>query len=97
MKKIFFVYFLMLSLGCLFSFSVYAEKSKKEIFFDNAAENWEKSSASAEELSRINAVIDYYRLKEGETVLDAGCGSGRLTPFLLNKIGKNGHLYGIME
>lgn len=54
-----------------------------------------KVSPSAKELSRINAVIDYFRLKESETVLDAGCGSGRLTPFLLNKIGKNGHLYGI--
>ncbi|WKZ20188.1 MAG: methyltransferase domain-containing protein [Candidatus Jettenia sp. CY-1] len=95
MKKIFYVYTLVFLQVCLFSFPVCAGKSEKEIFFDNVASNWDKSSASAEELSRINEVIGYLGLKEGETVLDAGCGTGRLIPFLHNKVGKNGHVYGI--
>jgi demethylmenaquinone methyltransferase/2-methoxy-6-polyprenyl-1,4-benzoquinol methylase len=95
MRKIFYTYIVVFSQVCLFSFPAFAGKSEKEIFFDNTANNWEKSSSSAEELSRIDAVIDLFGLKEGETVLDAGCGSGRLTPFLLNKMGQNGHLYGI--
>lgn len=95
MKKIFYVYTLVFLQVYLFSFPVFAEKSEKEMFFDNVANNWDKSSASAEELSRINEVIGYLGLREGETVLDAGCGTGRLIPFLHNKVGKNGHVYGI--
>lgn len=95
MKKTFYIFAFVFLQICLSSIPVYAEKSEKEIFFDNAANNWEKSSTNAKELSQISEVIGHFGLKEGETVLDAGCGTGRLIPFLYTNVGKNGYVYGI--
>ncbi|HHT9153197.1 MAG TPA: class I SAM-dependent methyltransferase, partial [Candidatus Hypogeohydataceae bacterium YC40] len=73
-----------------------AEKCEKEAFFDMMAQAWEEMSQhNTGELARIREIISSFGLKEGETVLDAGCGTGRLIPFLLKEVGRNGRIYAL--
>lgn len=78
------------------SLTVFADKSEKEAYFDKAAAGWEEMAHhNVPELERIAEILSSFGLKEGETVLDAGCGTGRLIPFLLKEVGSDGLVYGL--
>lgn len=90
MKKL-----IVLSLLWLLITNAYAVdiKEEKEMFFDSMAKQWEEMSYSKEELGKIEKIVPLFGLQEGEVVLDAGCGTGRLIPFLLKAVGDRGHVY----
>lgn len=39
--------------------------------------------------------VDRLRLKNGDSVLEVGCGTGRNLPFLVRAVGSNGRVYGV--
>lgn len=69
-------------------------------FFNDSAERWidmwyrnretGDDDRHARDFERLFSLLS---LRQGDTVLDAGCGTGILVPFLLGKIGGEGILY----
>lgn len=65
---------------------------KRQEFFNHIAPQWAKNSQKSAEMLKIEKIIDLMGIKKGNIVLDAGCGSGRLIPFLSRKIGHRGRV-----
>jgi len=63
---------------------------EKRKYFDHLAERWEKEHRIQKEQDRIRDMFVHLSLQEGDWVLDAGCGTGRLVPFIKKKCGRNG-------
>jgi ubiquinone/menaquinone biosynthesis C-methylase UbiE len=61
-------------------------------FFSRLSGSWEDRHAEPAELERLRAFSRHFRLRPGERVLDAGCGSGRLVPVICEMIGPDGSL-----
>ena len=68
--------------------------TRKE-FFNRAAETWDKRFKTQELLDFIEHLISELHLKPGQKILDVGTGTGILIPFLLEAVGKNGHVTAI--
>jgi ubiquinone/menaquinone biosynthesis C-methylase UbiE len=67
-------------------------KKRKE-FFENLAREWDNEHNTEEEIKRTQQfAARYFPVNGGETVLDVGCGTGRLIPQLETVIGKAGRL-----
>jgi ubiquinone/menaquinone biosynthesis C-methylase UbiE len=67
-------------------------KKKKE-YFEKLACDWDDEHSTEEEKERTREFAEaHFRLKQGETVLDVGCGTGRLIPHLEAVIGNAGKL-----
>jgi len=64
---------------------------KKE-FFDQISQNWDREHSTPEEIERTRVFSRHFDLGKGETVLDVGCGTGRLIPFIEEAIGEHGML-----
>ena len=64
---------------------------KRKEFFDHHAENWD-SYSKEETASKISFLIDMMHIKKGMCVLDVGCGTGILLPFLKNQTGEKGRV-----
>lgn len=64
----------------------------KSIFFSEISGSWEEKHAGREELERLRLFSSHFRLRPGDRVLDAGCGSGRLIPVVCDQIGPDGSL-----
>jgi demethylmenaquinone methyltransferase/2-methoxy-6-polyprenyl-1,4-benzoquinol methylase len=69
-------------------------------FFNDAAERWidmwyrNRETGDYDRHARdFERLFSLLSLRRGETVLDAGCGTGVLVPFLLERIGGEGILY----
>lgn len=45
------------------------------------------------EKKRIEKIVDTFGIKKSMKILEAGCGNGEFTPFILKKIGKKGHIH----
>lgn len=87
---------ILLSVLSLHGSTALAEKGEKEAYFDKAAAGWEEMSHhNISELERIAEILPSFGLQEGEIVLYAGCGTGRLIPFLSEKVGRDGLVYGL--
>lgn len=52
-------------------------------FFDAAAENWDRTNSVGRDAALT--ILSYARISKGKSVLDAGCGTGVLIPFYLEK------------
>lgn len=57
--------------------------SKRE-FFDRYAGDWD-SQHHQDHVSQIKELVERFNLKEGSTILDVGCGTGILLPYLSEK------------
>lgn len=64
----------------------------KSNFFSDISRSWDDRHAEPKELERLRAFAEHFRLRPGERVLDAGCGSGRLISVICERIGPNGTL-----
>jgi ubiquinone/menaquinone biosynthesis C-methylase UbiE len=64
----------------------------KSDFFSGISSSWDERHTSAEEQERLRRFAVHFRLRRGDRVLDAGCGSGRLIPLICAAIGPLGSL-----
>ncbi len=64
----------------------------RKTFFNNAAQNWEKEHQREKERSKLGKLFPYLPVKKGDRVLDAGCGTGRLIPFIKKAAGCEGQI-----
>lgn len=90
------IVFSLLIVLTLLSIKLYVKEGDKEAFFDSWARDWEEAiQLDTDEMDWMIKVIPLFGLREGETVLDAGCGTGTLIPFLLKEVGRGGCVYGL--
>jgi ubiquinone/menaquinone biosynthesis C-methylase UbiE len=64
-------------------------------FFDRHACTWDEDLRYGEKSSRLAEVVSWFRLTNGNSVLDVGTGTGVLLPFLRGAIGREGKLVAI--
>jgi SAM-dependent methyltransferase len=66
---------------------------KKKEFFEKLAKDWDDEHHTPEEIERTRIFAEkYFQLNSAETVVDVGCGTGRLIPRLKKVIGETGKL-----
>ncbi|MBU4532235.1 MAG: methyltransferase domain-containing protein [Eubacteriales bacterium] len=63
-------------------------------FFNNLAAKWD-NLVVPDARQKLSAIVTDTGLKEGIRVLDVGCGTGVMTPILLNAVGETGAVTGI--
>lgn len=63
--------------------------TRKE-FFESVAWKWEEEHQEPESQQKLSELVKTFNLKPGEKILDAGCGTGRLVPYLLAAVGPSG-------
>lgn len=66
----------------------------KKRYFDRCAHKWDRL-CHLDTKDRLEKLIRSFRLKKSSQVLDLGCGTGVLFPFILKSIGEKGMLYGV--
>ena len=61
-------------------------------FFDRVAkrDNWQSFSIAEQEV--LGKFLDLWSIQPGETILEPGCGTGRLTRILADKVGSDGQV-----
>jgi len=59
-------------------------------YFENIASTWEREHEKAGADCGLAELAKRFDLRPGNKVLDAGCGSGRLLPYLLKAVGQRG-------
>lgn len=64
----------------------------KSDFFSGISASWDERHSTPEEQERLQRFAVHFRLRRGDRVLDAGCGSGRLIPLICEAIGPQGSL-----
>ncbi len=64
-------------------------------FFDAHAASWEERNYSPELLTRVRELVQGLRLVPGSRVLDVGCGTGVLLPYLREAVGPAGQVVGL--
>jgi ubiquinone/menaquinone biosynthesis C-methylase UbiE len=64
----------------------------KRNFFNHIAQDWQREHPVDEKSDELMAISGHFRLTAGDTVLDIGCGTGRLLPIVLEQIGERGCL-----
>ena len=68
------------------------EQSEQEIgtFFDECARNGFMETFDSNEIIKLRNMLDQWDIKPGHTILEPGCGSGRLTEYLAEAVGSEG-------
>lgn len=64
-----------------------------EEFFDRAAPTWDEQIRV--DPRRIETILSYASVSPGDHILDVGCGTGILFPYLLEKAGPQGRVYAL--
>ncbi|SFM93905.1 class I SAM-dependent methyltransferase [Thermodesulforhabdus norvegica] len=70
-------------------------RSSTTDFFDRRAAEWERLCYPPEVVSRLEAFFPEFGVKEGESILDVGTGTGILIPLLRRATGTNGRVCAI--
>ena len=69
--------------------------TSRKAYFCQVAESWDQKYYTPELEAFLEKLIPKFGLKLGQTVLDAGTGTGVLIPFLLKAIGSSGSITAI--
>ncbi len=67
----------------------------RQDFFNMVAATWDERFQTQELLIFLEQLVPTFHLKSGQTILDAGTGTGVLIPFLLKAVGSTGHVVAI--
>lgn len=63
----------------------------KAAFFDSQTESdWSSKEYTLEDLRKIERILEAAELKRGDMVVEPGCGTGRLTKLIAEKVGGSG-------
>jgi len=62
-------------------------------FFDRLAEDWDESTDHHP--SKLERIVRLLGLEPDDTILDVGCGTGVMVPYLLERVGENGKVVAI--
>jgi len=65
---------------------------KKSEFFSHISDSWDSFHDDPMEMAHLKVFSRHFRLQPGESVLDVGCGSGRLISLVCEQIGSKGRL-----
>ncbi len=68
--------------------------SEHRKFFDSMAGSWDGMIPPGE-TGRLDKILDSMNIMPGESVLDAGCGTGILFPLIRKRIGEKGKITGL--
>lgn len=64
----------------------------RQDFFNQAAVTWDEHFDSSNLTDFLAQTVPKFGLKQGQSVLDLGTGTGVLIPFLLKEVGSSGHV-----
>lgn len=64
-------------------------------YFDRCASNGAMGEFEAPELDAVECLLGEWRIGPGDRVLEPGCGSGRLTALLADRVGPDGLVLGL--
>lgn len=64
----------------------------RKSFFDRIAHDWEENHCQEKDKGRLAELFRHFSINKGEVVLDIGCGTGRLVPFLRKLVGSEGRI-----
>lgn len=67
---------------------------EKQKYFDTVGDDWDKD-LTAEDLERLEHIIDKFGLREGLKVCDLGCGTGVMFDMLRRRVGERGVIIGV--
>ena len=67
---------------------------KKQEYFDSIGDDWDRD-LTAEDLERLDHIIDKFDITPGLKVCDLGCGTGVLFDFLRRRVGEDGYIVGV--
>jgi ubiquinone/menaquinone biosynthesis C-methylase UbiE len=67
--------------------------SQKSAFFDRLAEDWDESVKHHP--SKLERIVGLLGLEPGDTVLDVGCGTGVMVPYILERVGEKGRIVAV--
>lgn len=67
----------------------------KARFFDGYAEEWERDGFSPGQMAKVEPLLRRLGVGPGMTILEPGCGSGRLTKILSERVGPDGRIIAV--
>jgi ubiquinone/menaquinone biosynthesis C-methylase UbiE len=72
------------------------DREETRSYFQNMAAGWDRRVCLAPEaIDRLAQALDELDIRPGQTVVDAGCGTGVLYPFLEQRIGPGGEVLAV--
>lgn len=66
---------------------------KEHIYFENYADTWDRDRKENPE--KLQFLLNLARIRAGASVLDAGCGTGVLLPYISRVVGEGGTVTGL--
>ena len=66
---------------------------KEHIYFENYADTWDRDRKENPE--KLQFLLNLARIRAGASVLDAGCGTGVLLPYISRAVGEGGTVTGL--
>lgn len=66
---------------------------RQRAFFDQLADEWNETVHHHPE--KLEHIVSLLGLKQGQSVMDVGCGTGVMVPYLLRHIGNSGIIYAV--